>query len=261
MRCGLIDERNGRGAPARLWAKAMGWFAPEGAEMTCPDCAGFLPVNRLQWSWSALQGFEACPSKHNATKVAKTHKEAPGPAIARGNDFHREFEKAIKRGTPLPPSMSKWQGIVDGIRERSGTAETKLALTSSLTPTTFFGSDSVWVRSIADAQVRVGNALLLYDWKTGSWKEDAYGQLQLVNACALLADETLERARSLFIWLDADAKPDICDSTITDALDTIIRFRPRLAKMAEAVEAGSWPATPGWSCKYCPVTECRHNRS
>lgn len=251
--CGASDEREPRGAPVEAWAKALGWV-----NNTCPACAGTLPIGLLAWSWSAVQGFEACPRKHNATRVAKTHADPPGPQIARGRDLHRAFELGIKRGTVLPEELTRWQPVVDGIREQGGTAETKLALTQHLTPTGYFAGD-VWLRSVADARVQAGTAIMLWDWKTGTWKEDAFGQLELTGAAFLLAQPEAEKARAAFVWLDAK-QTEYADLDVVGALRVIAEFRTRLEPLVEASQTGVWEAKPGWNCKFCPVRECKFNK-
>jgi hypothetical protein len=66
----------------------------------------------VTWSYSVLTGFEACPHRHHAVKVARTHAEKVSDQNAPGQEAHRAFERRITRGARLPDELSRYDAVL-----------------------------------------------------------------------------------------------------------------------------------------------------
>jgi hypothetical protein len=253
--CGrTVDLVRATPETAGLWAQAKGWRSPDGPCHRCnPD-----PVNKLQWSWSALQKFETCPKNSFATGVGKTYKEAPNPAMIRGNQIHKALENAIGRGHGLPEELHKWFPLVQALRASGAIPETKLGLSADLRRVDYWSSD-IWLRVVIDVHTIKGSKVAAVDWKTGKHKEDAFDQLRLTAAALLLSSKELTEVENRFVWLDAGGN-DRCIMDVRGALECMVAMRRRLAPLAEARTTNQYDARPCWQCRFCPVLECKHNR-
>lgn len=265
-RCGVYEEHASRGATAAQWSLALGWFGSRDGEAICPACAGLIDTytpftNSTPWSWSLIEGFEICPARYNATKVAKTHPEPPGPALARGNEVHQALEDRVTRNKPLPPELARFEPMLASFQAAGATAEASLCLTASMQSTAWFGKGA-WVRAKLDLKVKTPeNNLLLVDYKTGKFKPEAGDQLKLACAVGQIADPTAVSATAVYVWIDEPNPPPRPPVTMDfpTALRTIADFRKRLVPFVIAKQSGAWAKTPGWACKFCPLLECQHN--
>lgn len=210
-------------------------------------------------SYTALKMHAQCPAQFHATYIARTVEKQKSPAMDRGNRIHAELESAIKhpRTAPLgapPPSEPYWvpPGLTDLLHAVGAKAEIGAGVDVSGSACDPFAPD-VLLRGWMDVRAADEKGTLICDWKTGKYRPDP-----------LQADvyATLERARQgrddypvTFTWIYVDARrvhttvPDRhAADRVYDAMDRIERdtdFRP----------------TPNFGCRWCPVTQCKFNRS
>lgn len=268
QRCGVYEERESRGGSIEQWSSALGWSERRESGLLCHACVSavdaYMPfTHNTAWSWSLIEGFEICPARHNAVKVAKTHPEAPSPALARGNEVHQHFEDRIRRRVPLPEGLHRFEPMMAAFQAAGASAEASLCLTADLRPTTWWGSGA-WVRAKLDLKVKTADRnLLLLDYKTGKFKDGAGDQLRLAGAVGLLSEPDTLTATAAYVWVDEPNAPPARPITmnIETALQTISGFRKRLAPFVIAKQSGSWARTPGWACKFCPLMDCPHNKN
>lgn len=190
----------------------------------------------VTWSYSVLTGFEACPHRHHAVKVARTHAERVSDANAPGQDAHRAFERRIAKATPLPPDLSRYETLLGHLAGTSRVvkAEARIGLDHALKSVGFF-APSVWCRVVVDVLADRG-------------------------ASAVAAVPDAKVAAAMFVYTNHDVKHRyaVRREEMSQVMD---EFAPRIARLEYAFAHNDWPKTPSWACRYCPVTECGHNKT
>jgi CRISPR/Cas system-associated exonuclease Cas4 (RecB family) len=215
----------------------------------------------VTWSYSVLTGFEACPLRHYHVRVARDRAERVSDANQPGQDAHRSFEKRIKEGKALPPGLAGYERVVAPLMDSDAVdAEVKIGLTAQLKAVDFF-HPSVWCRVVVDVlAVRAGGkGVLIVDWKTGK-PRDNEDQARLSCVAALAKVPTAQVACAVFIY--TNHRGQFIYKITRDEMESVMdSFAPRVAKLEHAMAFKDWPATPGWACRFCPVKECRHNKT
>ena len=122
----------------------------------------------FSWSYSVLKNWETCPKRYYHYNVAKDVKEPETDQLREGNQLHKHFENRVKTQTPLPLGYKQYEPLLAKLIAAPGEtyAEQKLALTSSFTPTTFFGKGA-WFRTVIDFTKINGKIATVVDYKTG----------------------------------------------------------------------------------------------
>ena len=216
------------------------------------------------WSYSALQLFETCPRKFQALRVTKEVKEPEGEALRWGNYLHKQFEEYINsRGKyVLPQELNRYRALLDAVLAHEGEkfCEYSVALTQSLTPTTFFGKD-VWTRGKLDVLILNGKTAYVLDWKTGKPKPDA-SQVKLFALYVFALFPDVEEVKAGFVWV-ADGVTnavEIYTYLKSDTQGMWNEFLPRIKLFEDAHATNNWPVRPSGLCKaHCPVVSCPHN--
>jgi hypothetical protein len=214
----------------------------------------------VTWSYSVLTGFEACPHRHHAVKVARTHAERVSDANAPGQDAHRAFERRIAKAEPLPPDLSRYEGMLSHLTRtsRGVSAERKIGLDHALKAVGFFDS-RVWCRVVVDVLADRGASAVALDWKTGKPRDNEdQGRLTCVAALAAVPDAKVAAALFVYTNYGTQNKYAVRREEMPQVMD---EFAPRIARLEYAFAHNDWPKTPSWACRYCPVTECEHNKS
>jgi len=216
-------------------------------------------AKKFAWSFSALQGFELCPKKHYSENIAKDVRQKENPTQQYGITSHKEFEKRLLKGTPLPLDLRHHEKFLKRIYDRPGQAypEQKLALTKNFELTGFFDSD-VWVRTIIDYAKVEGNKALVLDHKFGKQKEGT-DQLDLMAAVLFAAMPELEYIVAAYYWAKTKEFVSVI-YTRADIAEIWNNFMPRVDALEDAIKMTNFPPTKGFLCKnYCPVTSCPFN--
>lgn len=216
----------------------------------------------VAWSYSSLTAFETCPKRYYLTKVSKQVQEPQTEATIWGNQVHKALEKRLVNHMPLPDSMTQFESVAATVagRAKGGRleAESKMALTQSFKPTTWFGKD-VWVRGITDFTIQKGDTVFIGDWKTGKPTPES-AQLKLTAAMTFAHKPYVNRVINAFVWLQTGG---ITHETFTrDDIPQIWQeFAPRVQRLEHAMEESKFPARPSGLCrKWCPVGKslCEH---
>lgn len=214
----------------------------------------------VTWSYSVLTGFEACPYRHHAVKVARTHAEKVSDANAPGQDAHRAFERRIVKADPLPADLAAYEGMISHLTHTSReiSAERRIGLDHELRAVGFFDS-RVWCRVVIDVLADRGASVVAVDWKTGK-PRDNEDQGRLSCVAALAAYPEARMAATLFVYTNhtTQNKYVVRREEMGEVMDS---FAPRLEKLEYAFAHNEWPKTPSWACRYCPVLECQHNKT
>ena len=213
----------------------------------------------LPWSFSSYSAYQTCPRQFYEVKIAKNWVEEQSEAILWGNTVHKAFEDNIKVGTPLPPTVQRFEKVLDSYKRLPGEAhaEIELAFTKDLTPTGFWDEDA-YCRGKGDLVKVNGNKSANIDWKTGKVKPNSL-QLDLMAVQIFIKFPQVEVSNNIFVWLQQPSKPTV-----------EVRRREELPKLLEQFEEGVqdmewselhdvWPEKPSGLCNgWCPVKTCRH---
>jgi hypothetical protein len=210
------------------------------------------------WSFSAIDGFNTCPRKFHAERVAKVVKEVKSPVTDYGTEAHKAFEKYLFKGKELPLDLRHHQPMLDKFKDAPGKGfpEQKLALTVDFKPTGFFDSD-VWCRAIIDYAKVNGDRGIIIDWKFGKMKE-GFDQIRLCSAVLMHHMPELNSIVGGYYWAK-DKKFLKTNIYRTDIGGVWNDFLPRVKRLELAYSNNDWPARPSGLCrKYCQVTACEH---
>ena len=216
------------------------------------------------WSYTNLNSFETCPKRYHLTKILKAVSDPPSEEMNWGRTVHKALEDRIKRKTPLPEGMDKWEPITATI-EQWGTqhkTERQLAITSGFQPTGWFEKD-VWARAVLDISFvpKDQDGLAVLDYKTGK-KDPSSEQLKLFAAFAFIHEVDIDKVKTGFVWLKEPPKSRYTVENYhrADTLHIWGEFLPRIKRMQEAYDTDTWPAKPSGLCRaWCPCTGCEHN--
>lgn len=214
----------------------------------------------VAWSYSALTSFETCPRRYYLTKVTKQVVEPPTEATTWGNSVHKALELRLTQRKPLPDGMQQFEPFVVSIVGKGGKieAETRLALTRNLVPTSFFAKD-VWVRGITDVTVEKNGKLFVGDWKTGKPDPDS-AQLRLSAAMVMAQKPHINMVVNAFVWLKT-GEITAQQFTRVNIPEIWQEFAPRVRRLEIAYEENKFPPKPSGLCrKWCPVGKalCEH---
>lgn len=216
------------------------------------------------WSYSALQLFETCPRKFQALRITKEVKDTDSEALRWGNYLHKQFEEYINAGGKfvLPQELNRYRALLDAVIAKGGEkfAEYSVALTRTLTPTSFFGKD-VWTRGKLDVLILNGEEAYVLDWKTGKPKPDPT-QVKLFALYVFALFPQVNTVKAGFVWVAEGVTNAVDIYTFTRDDETAMwnEFLPRIKVFEDAHQTNQWPVRPSGLCKaYCPVVTCPHN--
>ena len=109
-----------------------------------------------------------------------------------------------------------------------------------------------WTRGKIDVGIKANKSVLLADWKTGKVKPDS-SQLELFAALKMAKDKTIERAKTMFIWLQF-GKTTVQDIHRDDLPAIWSSFINRSQRLDNAYQTDKWAPRPSGLCgKWCPV--------
>ncbi len=215
----------------------------------------------IAWSFSALSDFKNCPCKYWAIKIEKLVSDA-NAFNQRGDDYHKNFEHYVGKGTALGPALERFKPVLDKLRYAPGTnyLEHKMALTQNYQPCDFKDWNNAWVRAIADYLNINGTSGIGVDYKFGKYRNDPE-QNSLVAAVAFHNFPQLERIRTTYYYAMHDKFTPFVDYTRADIPTIWNAFLPDVNKLAQAKIEDKWPKTPNPLCRYCPVAQCQYNEN
>lgn len=216
-------------------------------------------VPGFAWSYSQLKNFETCPKRYYHLNVLKDIKEPETQQLRDGNDLHKAFEQRIKKGEELPLDLMIHENMLAGIIAAPGKtyAEQKLAMTSSFSPTTWFGKD-VWLRTILDCTKINGDTAVTFDWKTGKPAQDMT-QMQLAAATLFCQSPKLMRVKVALVFVNHN-KTEPGEFKREDLPEIWGEILPRVKQVEKSRATQEYPPKPSGLCKrYCPVVSCPYH--
>lgn len=218
------------------------------------------------WSYSSIKTFEQCPKKYYHLKIAKDFKDEDSTATIYGKELHKAAEDFIKDGTPIPPRFSFMADVLEALQKIEGEKHCEIKLGISkidgrFAPCDFF-SNNVWWRGIADLLIineETGVAHLV-DYKTS--KNSKYAdtkQLDLLAGAVFMHYPKIAEIKSALLFV-------VCNDIVKKKHEVIQRnvlmscMDAELARLEVAKKTNVWNPISGPLCRFCPVTECSHNR-
>lgn len=218
------------------------------------------------WSYSSIKTFDQCPKKYYHLRVLKDFKDEDSTATIYGKELHKAAEDFIKEGTPIPSKFSFIAPTLEALNRIEGEkhCEIKLGIAKrdgKFVPCDFFAKD-VWWRGIADLLIinEDKQQAYLVDYKTS--KNAKYADTKqldlLAGAVFTHFPKVLEiKSALLFVVSNEMVKKEhefMMQSSYLNSME------PELTRLEAAMKNNVWNPNAGPLCKFCPVTECAHNR-
>jgi len=215
------------------------------------------------WSYSSLKTFQQCPRKYYHTKVIKDIKESDTDATLYGKRMHLVAEEYIRDGKPIPPEFNYLEPTLKILADIPGDkhCEVKLGLTSDFKACEFDAPD-VWWHGIADLVIINNEKGLAHsvDYKTS--KNARYAdvkQLDLIAAGIFAKFPQIKKIKSALVFVVSN---EIVKKKHEHTMKSLYlnSMEPELIRLEAAIKNDVWNPVSGPLCRYCPVTECAHNR-
>lgn len=218
------------------------------------------------WSYSSIKTFDQCPKKYFHLKVKKDYKDEDTTATIYGTELHKAAEEFISLGKPIPARFSFISDALEALQKIPGEKHCELKLgvakrDGKFAPCDFFAKD-VWWRGIVDLVIinKEKRTAYLVDYKTS--KNTRYAdtkQLDLMAGAIFTHFPDIVEIKSALLFV-------VCNEMVKKKHEYIMRtsylntMEPELARLEAAIKTDVWNPVSGPLCKFCPVTECAHNR-
>lgn len=200
-------------------------------------------------SATSLKTWDNCPRLYKAKYIDKIVPWVSNPAAERGVAIHEKLEKAVGTGK-APADVWTPTGLIANLHKAKAVVETGVALTESLTPTTFDSSDA-WLRGYIDVLILGRHKAVIIDWKTGKVRPDKIQADIYTGMVHAIQDDYDMQVDFRLVYVDQKRVVNL--NRDNGALD-------RTVKLALTVENDKeYLPNPGWLCRYCDFTACRYN--
>jgi len=220
----------------------------------------------IAWSYSSIKTFDQCPKKYYHLRVLKDFKDEDSTATIYGTELHTAAEEFIRDGTPIPPKFSFIAPTLEALNRIEGEkhCEIKMGIAKrdgKFVPCEFFAKD-VWWRGIADLLIinEEKQTAYLVDYKTS--KNAKYAdtkQLDLLAGAVFTHYPKVMEIKSALLFV-------VSNEIVKKKHEFMMRLsylnsmEPELTRLEAAIKNNVWNPNSGPLCKFCPVTECAHNR-
>lgn len=218
------------------------------------------------WSYSSIKTFDQCPKKYYHLRILKDFKDEDSTATIYGTELHTAAEEFIRDGTPIPPKFSFIAPTLEALNRIEGEkhCEIKMGIAKrdgKFVPCEFFAKD-VWWRGIADLLIinEEKQTAYLVDYKTS--KNAKYAdtkQLDLLAGAVFTHYPKVMEIKSALLFV-------VSNEIVKKKHEFMMRLsylnsmEPELTRLEAAIKNNVWNPNSGPLCKFCPVTECAHNR-
>lgn len=204
------------------------------------------------WSFSRLYAWEECPLRAKLKLIDKL-KEPEGPALARGNEIHKEAEKyASGQLRTVPKSLALMSDDFKGLKKAKPLVEQQWAFNIDWEPCDWFGRDA-WLRVICDAVTVSPPHAVVIDHKTGKFREGYNDQVELFALAALAKFQDIETVRTELWYVDhGKIIPNDFDRSMEKKLRAkwVKRAKPMLLDK-------SFNPRPGGHCRWCHFSKAK----
>lgn len=212
----------------------------------------------IAWSFSAVDSYRNCPRKFWAVKIEKLVSDA-NQYNTRGDDEHKVFDAYLRSRKPLPPSLAKFQPVLDRVLSAPGQlySEYQLTLDTNYQPCGWKDWDRAWVRAQLDVLIVDGAKAKYIDWKTGKPRSDPT-QMKLAAAMIFQVFPAVNEVDTFYSYIHHNKNVPF-SFTRMQVPDLWNEFLPTVRQIEKSRATGDWPATPNGLCGYCPYKACPHN--
>lgn len=220
----------------------------------------------VAWSYSSLKTFDQCPKKYFHLRIKKDFKDEDSTATLYGKELHSAAENYIRDGTPIPARFSFIAPTLEALNAIEGTKHCELKLgvakrDSKFVPCDFFAKD-VWWRGIADLLIvnEEKQTAYLVDYKTS--KNAKYAdtkQLDLLAGAVFTHFPKVVEIKSALLFV-------VSNEIVKKKHEYLMKssylncMEPELTRLDAAMKTDVWNPNAGPLCRFCPVSECAHNR-
>lgn len=198
-----------------------------------------------RWSYSSLSTYETCPSKWKYRYIDGLP-DPPSPAMERGTRLHSQCEEYLNGGVEAPGELGKIAHILERLRANTAKAECAWRLDAEWNPIEHGGR----VIGIVDVHFRLGDALHIYDFKTGRTYPGHAQQLELYALLGASHHPDVDRFEVGAIYIDTGK----LSRRRTITRDELSPIRADWHQRAEAMLADEVyePNPKGGGCYWCP---------
>ena len=233
--------------------------------------------NRItSWSFSRYNTYRQCPLKAKLKFIDKIP-EPSSAALDHGNKCHDLAERYIKGSlTRLPKELRFFASLFRNLRKQykksinNMSCEDSWAFTKEWGETVYNDWDNCWLRIKIDVAVEEAarkkgaesSTLLIYDWKTGKFREennDQYAeQLDLYALGVFLCEDYnhIDTVKAKLMYLDSGLEYPRTNTPLEDMLTFHRKDLPKLKKQWEQRTRGmlkdkSFKPLPNRFCQWC----------
>jgi hypothetical protein len=214
-------------------------------------------MNLPPLNYTMLSDFWNCPRKCYHARIAKDlPSEEKSEAQLKGIAVHGAFEHFINAGIPSP-LVEPHRAMVEPLLAHKPKAELKLGMTEALTPAKFFGQP--FMRGVLDVFIMPDpRVVLLVDWKTGKVREDKR-ELECQAILVKANYPSVEKITGIYGWLVENRLGVAYD--LSNVERPLAAIHATKAEMQRCADGEHWPENPNPLCGWCPVKQCKFNRS
>lgn len=211
----------------------------------------------LVYSYTFLSEYENCPYKAYRRFVVKDIPFTETTAMRWGIDVHEALEHRVAAGKPLPETMRAFEPVASFFAAKGAQAERKVAIRRDATVCDFFAKD-VFLRGKVDVSWQEGDTLCIADYKTGKRREEPFEMELFALMLRPLYPDVL-RVKGSYVWLKEMkiGKPYDLSDTAT-VFEGVLH---RAGQIEHNAKHNHWPVRENPLCGWCPVKDCKHNRS
>lgn len=198
-------------------------------------------------SYSGKSLYGKCPLLW-ADNYILGNRRPSGAAADRGTYLH-ELLESFFNGAAYPSgnrALAPWQPFMEKLATYNPTAEGEVAVTKDWQRCDF-NDPQAYFRGKKDLDIEAGNALLLFDWKSGKVYDDHHRQGE--SYCAL--SPGYDKYVTYFVYLDI---PFHIQRWEYDGAQVEMITQDLIAEVEVIRNATEYPATPGDHCRYCHLS-------
>lgn len=200
-----------------------------------------LPNQKWTCTYTQWSTFHTCPYQFRALYLDKSAKRQTSEALDKGIRIHSGIEAYLQNQTDdLPVEVhNSWAPRLKKIRKDGKVLVEYRA-----------ENDVAW------GKIDALEPTVIHDWKSGKCRKHDLDKREQLRFYRWLIKDDLPISCRLE-WVEHPMQKSTLEVELywTPQLDRI--WRDRITQ----VWAGVYPQTPGWYCRFCPVTDCPENTS
>jgi hypothetical protein len=217
------------------------------------------------WSFSRLNDYRAC-AWYAALVHLKKMQGPKTPALEKGTKVHEDAEYFIKGSIrSMPASLKNFSDLMKKCKqlykENKATCEAQWGFNKEWKPCRWDDWTGCWLRIKVDFTAKTSaNSLIMYDWKTGKFREEDTiqytEQVELYALGALLMFPDIDKVTPQLIYLDACvAYPEQAELVTFTRKDLPRLLKSWAKKCAPMFKDRAFKPTRGPKCRWCHLKQ------